>query len=276
MSDVKHIALLSGGHSSGLVAIEAVRRFGKENVILLNHDLPALVEAEDVKRFKREVAEYLDMPIVYANHPDPEANQFSVCVDAKAFKVDSGPELCTARLKTGPFMRWLEAAFPQKDCVIYYGYDANEMHRVQRRIGILGALGYQTDYPLALWGSDQRTIYNSVEVGIAKPLGYSQFKHANCIGCLKAGWQHWYIVYCTRPDIWALGKWAEEEIGYAIHHDENGPVYLEDMEEKFAAMRCAGVPQTEHIPHQLFWAKANKIVKISTQQQSLLPCECST
>jgi hypothetical protein len=48
------------------------------------------------------------------------------------------------------------------------------------------------------------------------------------------------------------------------------------MEEKFAAMRCAGVPQTEHIPHQLFWAKANKIVKISTQQQSLLPCECST
>jgi hypothetical protein len=273
---MKHIALLSGGHSSGKVAIEVVRRFGKENVILLNHDLPALVEAEDIKRFKREVAAYVGLPITYVNHPDPEANQFSVCIQAQAFKVDSGPELCTARLKTEPFMRYLAAQFPDKDCIIYYGYDANEMHRVQRRIGVLGPLGYKTDYPLALWGAESRTIFSTMEVGIAPPMGYSQFKHANCIGCLKAGWQHWYIVYCTRPDIWALGKQAEDIIGYAIHHDESGPVYMEDMEEKFAAMRCAGVPQTEHIPHQKFWAKANKIVKISAQQQSILPCECST
>lgn len=280
VSDVKHIALLSGGHSSGLVAIEVVRRFGKENVILLNHDLPALVEAEDIKRFKREVAAHLGMPITYANHPDPEANQFSVCMQAKAFSVvlpgGAKVELCTSRLKTEPFMRWIEAEFPTKNCIIYYGYDANEMHRVQRRVGILGEMGYQSDYPLALWGQKQRTIFGSVEVGIAKPMGYSQFKHGNCTGCLKAGWQHWYIVFCTRPDIWALAKEAEDIIGYAIHHDETGPVYLEDMEEKFEAMRCAGVPQTEHIPHQRFWAQATKIVNISVQQQSLLPCECST
>lgn len=277
---MKHIALLSGGHSSGLVAIEAVRRYGKENVILLNHDLPDLVEAADIKRFKREIAGYLGMPITYANHPDPQANQFSVCIQAQAFSVilsgGAKVELCTSRLKTEPFMRWLEAEFPEKDCTIYYGYDANEMHRVQRRIGVLGPLGYKTDYPLALWAPEQRTIFGSMEIGIAKPLGYSQFKHGNCIGCLKAGWQHWYIVYCTRPDIWALAKEAEEIIGHAIHHDETGPVYLEDMEEKFAAMRCAGVPQTEHIPHQRFWAQASKIVQFSERQQSLLPCECST
>lgn len=271
---MKHIALLSGGHSSGIVAIEVVRRFGPENVVLMNHDLPGLVEAEDVKRFKREIAAYLGLPITYVNHPDPAANQFSVCIQAQAFKVDSGPELCTARLKTEPFMRWLAENVPDQDCVIYYGYDKNEMHRVQRRIGILGPQGWKTDYPIALWR--ERTITESSEVGIAKPLGYSQFKHANCIGCLKAGWQHWYIVYCTRPDIWQLGKEAEEIIGYAIHHDDDGPLYLEDMEEKFAAMRCAGVPQTEHIPHQRFWAQASKIVQFSERQQSLLPCECST
>lgn len=146
------------------------------------------------------------------------------------------------------------------------------MHRVQRRSGIMGLLGFKTDYPVALW--HERTIHHSIEVGIVKPLGYSQFKHANCAGCLKAGWQHWYVIYCTRQDIWTMAKEAEDCIGYAIHHDETGPVYLEDMEPKFAAMRCAGVPATEHIPHQRFWARAAKVIDIAVQP-SLLPCECA-
>lgn len=270
---MKHIVLHSGGHSSGIVAVEVCRRFGAENVVLLNHDIPALVEAEDIKRFKREIAEHVGLPITYANHPDPSANQFSVCIQAKAFKVGKGSELCTSRLKTEPFIRWLNANHPDKNCVLYYGFDKNEMHRVQRRAVIMGEAGYQTDYPIALWSD--RTIQQSIEIGIEKPLGYGVFKHANCIGCLKAGWQHWYIVYCTRPDIWAMGKEAEDAIGYAIHHEESGPVYLEDMEERFSAMRCAGVPATEHIPHQRFWASAAKIIKISVQP-SLLPCECAT
>lgn len=270
---MKHIVLHSGGHSSGIVAIEVCRRFGAENVILLNHDIPSLVEADDIKRFKREIADYVGLPITYASHHDPSANQFSVCIQAKAFKVNDGPELCTSRLKTEPFMRWLEENHPEKDCILYYGFDENEMLRVQRRSGIMGALGFHTDYPVALWR--ERTIRQSVEVGIAKPLGYSVFKHANCIGCLKAGWQHWYIVYCTRPDIWSIAKEAEDVIGYAIHHNEYGPVYLEDMEIKFAAMRCAGIPATEHIPHQRFWKSAEKIIDIVVQP-SILPCECAS
>ncbi len=267
----KHIICYSGGESSALTAIEVIRKFGKDDVILMNHDMHFSVEDADIKRFKREVAEHLDLPITFASYKDATMDQFDVCVEAKAFKVDSGMELCTNRLKTGPFMKYLESAHPEKDVIIYYGFDANETKRIQRRSGILGAQGYATAYPLFSW---DRTIMAVEEIGIAKPRGYAQFKHGNCVGCLKAGWQHWYIVYCTRPDIWLKAKWAEEEIGYAIHHDETGPVYLEDMEEKFRIMKCAGVPQTEHIKHQTFWASANKVVKIASQP-SLLPCECS-
>lgn len=270
---MKHVVLHSGGHSSGLVAIEVCRRFGPENVILLNHDIPALVEADDIKRFKSEIARYVGVPITYANHPDPNANQFSVCIQSKAFKIDGGRELCTSRLKTEPFMKWLHENFPDKGCILYYGFDSNEQHRIQRRSGIMGALGYKTDFPIALW--NRRTIHESIEVGIKRPLGYSVFKHANCIGCLKAGWQHWYIVFCTRPDIWQMAKEAEEAIGHSIHHDESGPVYLEDMESKFIAMRCSGIPATEHIQHQKFWSQAKKVIDISIQP-SLLPCECAT
>lgn len=269
-----HIVCHSGGEGSALTGIEVVRKYGKSNVILVNHDMHITVEDPDVKRFKRQVAEYLELPITFVNYKDASMDQFDVCVEAQAFKVDSGPELCTNRLKTAPFMGWLESTFPQKDVIIYYGFDSSprELARIQRRVGILGAQGYVTAYPLAFW---PRTIHSTNEIGIAPPLTYGQFKHANCVGCLKAGWQHWYIVYCTRPDIWLKGKWAEEEIGYAIHHDDSGPVYLEDMEARFAIMKCAGVEPTEHMAHQKFWAIAAKHVKIASEP-TLLPCECST
>jgi hypothetical protein len=270
-----HIVCYSGGESSAMTAIEVVRKFGRDDVILVNHDMHFSVEDVDIKRFKREVAEYLDLPITFVNYKNASMDQFDVSVESQAFKVEMGSgvrvELCTSRLKTEPFMRWLRESFDTNDVIIYYGFDANERARIQRRTGILGSQGYVTAYPLAF---GERTILSTNEIGIAPPLGYSKFKHANCIGCLKAGWQHWYIVYCTRPDIWLKAKWAEEEIGYAIHHDETGPVYLEDMEAKFAIMKCAGVPQTEHIPHQKFWAMARKHIKIAVAP-SLLPCECT-
>lgn len=271
---MKHIVCYSGGHSSALAAIEVARKFGTDNTILLNHDMHFSVEDADIKRFKKEVADYLGLPLTFASRRNATQDQFDVCVESKAFKVDSGPELCTSRLKTEPFYEWLAANVPDKDCIIYYGFDdtKRERTRMQRRIGTLGAQGYRTDFPVALWRD--RTIHKTEEIGIKRPNTYKVFQHGNCVGCLKAGWQHWYIVYCTRPDIWLKGKWAEEEIGYSIHHEEAGPVYLEDMEPKFALMKAAGIPATEHIPQQRFWAKANKIIDIR-QMPIDTPCECT-
>lgn len=269
---MKHICCYSGGHSSGLVAIEVTRRFGSENVVLVNHDLHFSVEDQDVKRFKREVADYLGIEITYANHKNSNLDQFDVCVHAQAFKIGDGSELCTSRLKTEPFKKFLAAEHDDRDCIVYYGFDPNESARIQRRSGIMGAQGYRTDFPM-LW--KDRTITATEEIGIARPSTYSIFKHGNCVGCLKAGWQHWYIAYCTRPDIWLKAKWAEEEIGYAIHHDESGPVFLEDMEERFSKMRAAGVEHTERIPQQTFWAQARKVVKIHEATLTAMPCDCS-
>jgi hypothetical protein len=269
-----HVVCYSGGHSSALVAVEVVRKFGKENVVLLNHDMHFSVEHQSIKAFRHDVADALGMQVSQADYMNAAFDQFDVCVRKQAFKVNNGQEFCTYVLKTSPFMAWLANNVPGKDAVIYYGFDATETDRIQRRSSILGADGYRTDFPLALWAD--RSIANIEELGIQRPRTYDQFKHANCIGCLKAGWQHWYVVYVTRPDIWMKGKWAEEEIGHAIHHDDDGPVYLEDMEPKFAAMQANGIPATEHIPQQRFWAQANKIVAIKPQQMLALPCECST
>lgn len=255
-----YVICYSGGHSSALCAIESVRKHGKENVILLNHDISQSVEDADIKRFKNEVSDYLGIPITYANHERWNvATPIDVCVEAGAWKIGSGQILCTNRLKTNPFKQWCKINDKNKEYIYIYGFDKTrkEMERAQRRSQIMGLDGYKTEYPLISWN---RTISSTIEIGIKPPMTYGKFKHANCIGCLKAGWQHWYIVYCERPDIWNKAKQAEEEIGYAIHKDDSGPVYLEDKEEIFEKMRLSGVIPTEHITTGKFWAQAKDFV----------------
>ena len=270
---MKHIVCYSGGHSSAIVAIEVARKYGAENTILLNHDINSNVEDADIKRFKVQVSNYLGIPITYANYREFDLenipDQFDVVVQEGAFKISGGMELCTSRLKTRPFMKWLKDNYPDgSDCIIYYGFDKKETHRIQRRSGILGQLGYKTDYPIALW--TKRTIYTTKEIDIEPPMQYKHFKHANCTGCLKAGKQHWYIVYCQRPDIWEKAKWAEDEIGYTIIKGQT----LEQLEPVFSEMKKLNIPTTEHMDHRTFWAMVRKAGIDTSTDVDRKPCEC--
>lgn len=262
----KHIVCFSGGEGSALAAIEVYRRFGNSDLILLNHDISSRVEDFDVKRFKAEVAAHCGVPITYANHPEWDTkDQFDVVVEAGAFKVGTGTALCTNRLKTEPFYKWLEANKPDLTCTLYYGFGVPEKARIQRRSSILAAMGYKTGFP-CLW---EGTIQSTLEIGIQPPQGYSVFKHANCVGCLKAGMQHWYLVYCTRTDIWHKALWAEDEIGYTIIKGHS----LTELEPKFERMKALGIEATEKIPAATFWARSKKI--LGAEEQTLLPCECA-
>lgn len=247
-------------------------------MILLNHDIHPSVENADIKRFKAEVAAHLGLPITYANNANWDSkDQFDVVREAKAFKVGTGTALCSHRLKTAPFEKWLGENFPvpegghSDEVVIYYGFDKGERTRIQRRSSILARMGYCSDFPLALWPA--RTIDSTKDIGIEPPLTYGQFKHANCVGCLKAGRQHWYVVYCTRPDIWEKAKATEDAIGYSIIKD----VYLDEMEPKFKLMRDSGVIPTEHLHPNTFWKQVGDLLKEKTEQEAAedaKPCEC--
>lgn len=70
------------------------------------------------------------------------------------------------------------------------------------------AMGYMTDFPM-MW--NERTIFDIEEIGIKRPITYEIFNHANCKGCLKAGKQHWFIIYCLYPETFAKAKVAEEK-----------------------------------------------------------------
>lgn len=263
-----HVVLFSGGHSSGRVAVEVVRRFGNSNVVLLNHDINPRVEHEDIKRFKREVAAHLDLPITYANYADPSFDQFDVALKHSAWKTGHDSVICTSRLKTEPFEKWLRETPGTKDAIFYYGFDKSETKRIQRRSSIMASMGYRTDFPLALWNS---TIASTKEIGIEPPLTYDVFKHANCTGCVKGGRQHWYAVYVTRPDLFKKAKDAEDRIGYSIMRNET----LEECEPLFRSMQKHGVKPTEHIDGRKFWADVRKLGLATCEDEGdAKPCEC--
>lgn len=265
---MKYIVCYSGGHSSALVSVETVRKYGKENVILLNHNISSEVEHEDIKRFKQEVADYLQLPITYANMDGYEKmTPIDIAIKLKGFQFAVGRALCTYNLKTKPFYNYLEKHCKNKEnYTILYGFDQDEEHRIFRRTDILRSMGFKTEYPLAYWN---RTILDIEEIGIKHPVTYRVYKHANCIGCLKAGRQHWYAVYCMRPDIFEKAKRAEMEIGYSIIKD----ISLVDIEPKFKEMReQKQICPNDKMDSQTFWAKVEQILP---DQLSLIPCDCS-
>jgi hypothetical protein len=122
------------------------------------------------------------------------------------------------------------------------------------------------DFPLAYW---ERTIFDTKEIGIPRPKTYKLWKHANCQGCLKAGRQHWYCVYCIRPDLWEEAKQAESEIGYSIIKG----VFLEELELQFKEMRDEkGICPNEKTDANTFWAMVEKVLP---GQIKLMPCDCA-
>lgn len=280
-----HIVCFSGGESSALVAEAVVRKFGKEQVVLLNHDINPRLEDADVKRFKLEVSAALGVLITYANYKGLPAeelpDQFDISLKNSTggfgFKQPgTGNAFCTWDLKTKPFEAYLLANHAPGAAIIYYGFDDDEQHRILRRRFILGAKGYETCFPLAEWAPTEHYEYIH-QAGIKPPSGYSTYKHANCAGCLKGGIQHWYVTWCHRPDVFDKAQSTEERLGYSILKDQRVspalPLWLSDLREVFARMKCAGVPDTEHYSEAKFkrYLKQYRLPEISL----FAPCECA-
>lgn len=283
----KHIVCFSGGEGSAKVAIYAANEFGRENVMLLNHDISSSKEHADIKRFKQEVADYLQIPITYANingitDPGLLPDQFDVCIEAGAITNSNGMALCTYYLKTLPFEQFLQMNFlpystlfeEQKNCIIYYGFDSGELARVQRRSTLLGAKGYKTAFPTF---KGLLKINSTLEVGIKPPSTYSVFKHANCVGCLKAGIVHWFVVYCTRIDVYDKASLMEQRIGYNIitikRNKISVHISLEELRPIFEQMKADGVPATEHQSAGTFGLLLRKYQIEACDVNK--PCECT-
>ena len=268
MEDKYHIVCFSGGASSARIAIHLSDKIKKgeiekDRIILLNHDINPKAELEDVKRFKREVAEYCNLDITYANMKDwDKLDQFDVAEKHGGIKFSQVAYTCTKHMKTLPFSTWIKDNQEiSKNAIFYYGFDDNprEMERSERRVRIMEEMG----------GYKVKFLLQEIELPqcpIKLPAQYDNFKHANCIGCFKGGSQHWYVVYCLYPSVWERAKKLEEtklsgEFRSILTKTVNGvkvKKFLKDIECDFRRMKRIGIKPTEHIQSQTFWADVKK------------------
>jgi hypothetical protein len=175
---MKYVVCYSGGASSSECALTIAKKYGAENVILLNHNINGHIEQACTKKLKKDVADYLGLEVTYANHKDWDtATPVSVCIDAGAWKIGNGNILCTNRLKTDPFKKWMLENDPKCENVYVYGFDLNEPSRITRRSQIMGAMGYKTAFPMT-W--DESDIVRLENIGIDAGAAYKTFNHSNC------------------------------------------------------------------------------------------------
>jgi hypothetical protein len=116
---VKYIICYSGGESSAKSALICAKKYGKENIILLNHDIVDdndgnIIEHHDIKRFKQEIVDYIGIPITYANCTKFKDNTpLGITEELGCIANPTTQQaLCTYYLKTEPFYQYLKDNFP--------------------------------------------------------------------------------------------------------------------------------------------------------------------
>ncbi len=243
-----HIVSFSGGIGSALSAVEVVRRFGKDNVILVNSDLSSLVETEDIKLFKKDVAVYLGCKYVSLNE-GTTVDQFDVALNHYSFFEfnTKNSAFCNYDLKIKFFDEWLENQHFD-DFVVYFGFSPNEE---KRRLNSIKYSPYKVDFPL-FWKN--RTITDLNEIGIKPPKHYELFKHANCVGCLKAGLLHWFVVYVYYPEVFNKAIETETKLKQYLFGRP-----LKSYIPEFDLYLKYGIQPNENINPLTFWQECNHI-----------------
>jgi hypothetical protein len=204
---MKHIVMFSGGLGSFFAAKRVIDLYGPQDVILLFSD--TLIEDEDLYRFLNDAENYFGIPITrIAEGRDP----WQVFFDSNmlgSYRMDP----CSKMLKRRFLKRWVKKNHHHSKCILYYGIDWTEEHRlktIQQRMG-----KYECQAPLCWPPFETKSDLKQelADLGIAIPRLYSLgFAHNNCGGfCVKSGQAQFAKLLEHFPDRYAYHEQMEEK-----------------------------------------------------------------
>ncbi len=142
---------------------------------------------------------------------------------------------CTNWLKKRVRKKW-EYEHRDYDITYVWGFDVDETERADRLIDAMPQFSHV--FPLIdkqLTKQDAHGL--CAELGIKRPamydLGYS---NNNCRGCVKGGQGYWNKIRKDFPEVFEDRAKMEREIGHTILHDENGPIFLDELDPNAGRM----------------------------------------
>lgn len=247
---MKHIVGYSGGVASAVMA-KIVATENPGNTTLLFHDTKT--EPADNDRFRKEVANYINLPIT--NYSDGR-DIWQVFRD-EGILGNGRNTPCSRILKQERSMKYLLNNQPG---IIYIGFTVEEWRRAQRTQARYASKGIEARFPLLEKRMTKDECHSRVRDcwGIREPKNYEWAEHANCIPCIKGKKAYWGLIYMFEWEAWETAARAEEEFQHTIF-TEAGSL----REELHSCLRLA---------KQYLRKKANK-----EAQESLFdyPCECA-
>lgn len=213
---MKHIVLFSGGAASSYVAWLVKNEIAKsgEEVVLLH--TPTYAEHPDADRFRKQVAEYIGIPITVAE----DGRDLWTAIWQENCLPSFHIPWCTRVLKQIPREKWMKANADPSDPV-YIGFGKEEYRRVQKAV-----VHYENPrfpiYEKQIESDEVKRIIRQ-EWKICLPEPYLYLEHNNCIPCFKGGKGHFYKVWKHYPQYFVKAVEAENAIGHTIFKDISLP-----------------------------------------------------
>jgi hypothetical protein len=214
------VSWLSGGVSS-FVAAWLVRDT-LTDVIFIDIE----EQTRDTLRFAQDAAELLGKPLQILQSPFQSA--YAVIRMRRYINGPRGAP-CTSLLKRDVRKKW-EFEHVGDDLTYVWGFDSNEVNRVNSIV---------ENNP------EQNHLFPLVERGITKPQAHAicrdlglrrsdvynmGYPNANCIPCVKGGMGYWNKIRIDFPDVFARYAALEREIGASCLQNENGHIWLDELE----------------------------------------------
>lgn len=207
-----HIVQFSGGAASAYVGW-LVAKEHPDNTILLFHDTKT--EHEDADRFRRQVAEYIGLPITEVS----DGRDLWQVIEDNGIFPDSFKGFCTRILKVEQKEKYCKSL--TEPFILYNGFGPDEWRRVQRATIRNEVRGWVEKSPLFELGITNEQVKKIIrdEWKICLPQPYIYLNHNNCIPCFKASKGHFYKVWKHYPEQFQKAKEYEEKIGHTALSD---------------------------------------------------------
>jgi hypothetical protein len=227
------VAWFSAGATSAVAAMEAVRKYGHDNLVVAYCDTGS--EHESNAKFLKDVEAWIEHPITIL-----KSKKYSDIWDVfelTGWLVGPAGARCTGELK-----RAVRQQFEDFDDIQVFGYDPAEVNRVEK---------FKTSNPeVKIWCpliekglTKAHCLQILRNAGIELPAMYQPQKsggaydHNNCIGCVKGQSGYWNKIRVDFPEVFDRMAKLERKIGAAICKTEptvDGlrqriPVYLDEL-----------------------------------------------
>lgn len=207
---VSHLVMFSGGVGSWAAAKRVAAKHGTNAMTLLFAD--TLIEDEDLYRFITEAANNVGAPLLRiadGRTPWDIAHERGMMSNARV-------PLCSIFLKRDLLNKWRDEHC-SPDCVIYYGIDWTERHRLDAVRALYPQ--WQQEAPMCEppYVSKEEMLKQLEGEGITAPRLYKMgFPHNNCGGfCVKAGQAHFANLLRKMPERYE--QHAAEERKFRAH-----------------------------------------------------------